>query len=58
MAVDSPETLSEWDAWLTQVDPTHTPMERSALGWHIDISDPDGLIVQLHTPEHPSVEES
>lgn len=58
MAVDSRETLSEWDEWLTRVDAPHTPIERSALGWYIDISDPDGLIVQLHTPEHPSVEES
>jgi predicted enzyme related to lactoylglutathione lyase len=58
IAVDSLESLSEWNAWLNQMETVHSPIVEGALGWYIDISDPDGLIVQLHTPEYPSVEES
>ena len=58
IAVGAYETLSEWDSWLDQIEAVHTAPIEGPLGWYIDISDPDGLIVQLHTPEHPSVEES
>ena len=58
IAVDSSEALSGWDSWLNQIDAVHSPMVQGALGWYIDISGPDGLIIQLHTPEHPSVEDS
>jgi catechol 2,3-dioxygenase-like lactoylglutathione lyase family enzyme len=58
MAIDSREALSGWDSWLNQIDAVHSPMVQGVLGWYIDISGPDGLIVQLHTPEHPSVEDS
>lgn len=58
ISVDSRETLSEWDVWFNQIDARHSPMFAGAVGWYIDILDPDGLIVQLHTPEHPSVEDS
>ena len=58
LAVDSPQTLSEWDTSLTQRKIVHSPIVAGALGWHINVSDPDGLILQLHTPEQPSVEDS
>jgi predicted enzyme related to lactoylglutathione lyase len=58
IAVDSLETLLEWDAWLKKREAVHSPVVESAIGRYIDISDPDGLILQLHTPEQPSVEES
>jgi catechol 2,3-dioxygenase-like lactoylglutathione lyase family enzyme len=58
LAVDTSKSLSQWDAWLNQVGAVHTGIVKGPFGWYIDISDPDGLIVQLHTPEHPSVEES
>jgi len=57
-AVASREALSKWDSWLEESGVTHTGVVEGPLGWYIDVSDPDGLIVQLHTPEHPSVEES
>ncbi len=58
ITVDSRTALSDWDSWLNQIDAVHSPMVQGVLGWYIDISGPDGLIVQLHTPEHPSVEDS
>jgi catechol 2,3-dioxygenase-like lactoylglutathione lyase family enzyme len=58
LAVASREALSKWDSWLEEIGATHTGVVEGPLGWYIDVSDPDGLIVQLHTPEHPSVEES
>ena len=58
LAVASREVLSKWDSWLEEIGVTHTGVVEGPLGWYIDGSDPDGLIVQLHTPEHPSVEES
>ena len=58
IAVDTSETLSKWNSWLDQIEVAHTGIINGPLGWYIDVSDPDGLIVQLHTPEHPSVEES
>jgi len=58
LAVASREALSKWDSWLEEIGVTHTGVVEGPLGWYIDVPDPDGLIVQLHTPEHPSVEES
>jgi catechol 2,3-dioxygenase-like lactoylglutathione lyase family enzyme len=58
IAVDSSETLSKWSSWLDQIEAVHTGIIDGPLGRYIDISDPDGLIAQLHTLEHPSVEES
>jgi predicted enzyme related to lactoylglutathione lyase len=58
IAVDSLQTLAEWDTWLKKIEAVHSPAVNGAIGWYIDIPDPDGLILQLHTPEQPSVEES
>lgn len=58
ITVDPPGTISGWDAWLTQIKAVHSPMVEGPLGKFIDVSDPDRIIIQLHTPEHPTVEES
>jgi catechol 2,3-dioxygenase-like lactoylglutathione lyase family enzyme len=58
LAVASRDALSQWEPWLEAIGAVHTGTVEGPLGWHIDVSDPDRLIVQLHTPEHPSVEEA
>ena len=58
ITVATSETLSEWNAWLDLIEAVHTGIIDGPIGRYIDVSDPDGLIIQLHTPEHPNVEES
>jgi hypothetical protein len=58
VAVESRGVLSRWEAWLQEAGAVHSGIVEGPLGCHIDVCDPDGLIVQLHTPEHPSVEEA
>jgi catechol 2,3-dioxygenase-like lactoylglutathione lyase family enzyme len=58
VAVGGPEILRAWDARLERMEIAHTPVTQGPFGSYIELSDPDGLTVQLHTPEHPSVEEA
>jgi catechol 2,3-dioxygenase-like lactoylglutathione lyase family enzyme len=58
ITVATSETLSEWNAWLDLIEAVHTGIIDGPVGRYIDVSDPDGLIIQLHTPERPNVEAS
>jgi catechol-2,3-dioxygenase len=60
MAIDvgASQALSQWKAWLTRSEIAHSGIVDGPLGQYIALSDPDGLIVQLHTREHPSMEEA
>ena len=56
--VDDLEALSTWHRWLDQNGVPHSEAVEGLLGWHIDVRDPDGFVVQIHTRERPSVDES
>jgi catechol-2,3-dioxygenase len=50
--------LDEWEAHLDRLGVTHTRASAAHLGWCVNIPDPDGIVVQLHTPEQPSADEA
>ena len=52
------DNLSEWVAYLDRNDISHGPVEPGPRGMHVCISDPDGLVVELHTLAQPSTEDT
>ena len=49
------------DHWCTRLDTTgtkHTSPAEGHVGWYVEVSDPDGLIIQLHTIGQPTADEA
>jgi len=49
LTVGNREQLQEWLIALDRRDHPHGPIERGHLGWYVDVPDPDGIPVRLHT---------
>ena len=49
--VASQDDLLRWDKRLTELGIEHSGPRRAHLGWALDVVDPSGLRVQLHTHE-------
>jgi len=49
--VGSEDDLARWDQRLTELGAEHSGPRRAHLGWALDVTDPSGLRIQLHTPE-------
>ena len=48
-------------AWVDRLDGlgiTHSGVREGHLGSYLEVADPDGVVVQLHTAEHPSADEA
>lgn len=54
----SVDDLPEWSDYLDRIGIEHTPLERGPRGDHLSVSDPDGLVIELHTLAQPSTEET
>lgn len=52
------DDLSAWLDELDRLGATHGQVTRSSVGFFIEVVDPNGTVVQLHTAEQPSVDES
>ena len=50
--------LQSWDEWLESRGVVHSPIGEGPLGWHIELTEPSGLVIELHTSEHPSADEA
>lgn len=50
--------ISEWAGYLDRRAVPHTAPEFGHLGRHLQIADPDGILVELHTLEQPSADET
>jgi catechol 2,3-dioxygenase-like lactoylglutathione lyase family enzyme len=53
--------LDDLDRWCTRLDMlgvSHSAPTQGHLGWYIEVPDPDGIIVELHTNEQPSADEA
>jgi catechol 2,3-dioxygenase-like lactoylglutathione lyase family enzyme len=51
----------ELDRWCTRLDTLgteHTPPAEGHLGWYVEVPDPDGLVIQLHTIGQPTADEA
>jgi catechol 2,3-dioxygenase-like lactoylglutathione lyase family enzyme len=51
------DDLSAWVDELDRLGAVHGEVTRSSVGYFIEVMDPNGTVVQLHTAEQPNVEE-
>jgi catechol 2,3-dioxygenase-like lactoylglutathione lyase family enzyme len=49
--------LAAWEQRLTELGVEHSTLHDAHLGWAVDLLDPDGTCIQLHTAEAVSVED-
>jgi catechol 2,3-dioxygenase-like lactoylglutathione lyase family enzyme len=52
------EELEAWGAHLDLIGVARSRMIDSHVGWSIQVSDPDKIVVQLHTRGHPAADEA
>ncbi len=57
LAVGGTTGLEEWSRRLDEIGSTHGTVTKGHLGWFLEVTDPDGIVVQLHTAEQPDAEE-
>jgi hypothetical protein len=58
LSVGDSMDLSRWCTRLDTMGTNHTSPAQGHLGWHVEVSDPDGLVVQLHTIGQPTANEA
>lgn len=49
--------LDHWSRRLDGMGIEHSKIVKGHAGWRMDVVDPDGMLVQLHTMEHPTADE-
>ena len=52
------DDLDQWCARLDTLGVRHSAPAQGHLGWYIEVPDPDGIIVELHTIEQPTADEA
>jgi catechol 2,3-dioxygenase-like lactoylglutathione lyase family enzyme len=52
------DELKAWRDHLDLIGAPHSQMIESHIGWSIQVSDPDEIVVQLHTSGHPAADEA
>jgi catechol 2,3-dioxygenase-like lactoylglutathione lyase family enzyme len=58
LSVGSAGDLDDWCARLDELAIAHTSPTEGHLGRYVEVHDPDGLIIQLHTDGQPSADEA
>jgi len=58
LEVPGQETLAAWVDELDAKGVTHSGVREGHLGHYVEMEDPDGVVIQLHTAEHPSADEA
>jgi catechol 2,3-dioxygenase-like lactoylglutathione lyase family enzyme len=58
LSVRDSDDLNNWCARLDTLDVKHTPPTEGHRGWYVDVPDPDGLVIQLHTTGQPTADEA
>jgi len=58
LEVGTQAALHDWVAHLDTLDVSHAGIRDGHLGLLVEVPDPDGILVQLHTTEHPSADEA
>jgi len=57
-SVGTVDDLDRWDRHLDTLGVGHTAPTEGHLGWYLEVPDPDGLIIQLHTVGQPTAAEA
>ena len=58
LAVPGRDDLEQWAARLDALGVEHSGLEAGHLGWSLDVPDPDGILVQLHTAGEPTADDA
>lgn len=58
LTVASAASLGSWVAWCDHVGAAHGEITIGEVGVFVDLFDPDGILIRLHTAEQPSVDET
>lgn len=57
LAVGDQSELNDWTQRLAGLGIEHSALRAGHLGWVLDVTDPDGLHIQLHTQESVSADD-
>lgn len=52
------QDIGAWIEFLDRLDVAHGPPGDGHLGRYVRVADPDGILIELHTPGQPSAEEA
>ncbi len=52
------DDLERWAQYLDQLGVEHSPILKTDTGQSIRVADPNGIVIQLHTPRHPVPDEA
>jgi len=58
LSIGTDEDLTRWCARLDALGVGHSAPMQGHLGWYVEVPDPDGLVIQLHTIGQPSADEA
>ena len=58
LSVGTVDDLTEWCTRLDTLGVGHSAPAEGHLGWYVEVPDPDGLVIQLHTIGQPNVDEA
>ena len=58
LSVGAVDDLDHWCTRLDILEVEHTAPAEGHLGWYVEVPDPDGLIIQLHTTGQPTADEA
>jgi hypothetical protein len=58
LCVGSKADLERCALCLDRANVEHSGIQSGNLGWYIDMPDPDGMMVELHTSEQPAADEA
>lgn len=50
--------LEHFSKCLDEAEVDHSAIQVGNLGWYMDLPDPDGILVELHTSEQPAADEA
>ena len=56
--VGTVDDLDRWCAYLDTLGIGHSAPAEGHLGWFVEVPDPDGLVIELHTTGQPSADEA
>ena len=58
LSVGAVDDLDDWCTRLDTLGVTRTAPAEGHLGWYVEVPDPDGLLIQLHTIGQPTADEA
>jgi catechol 2,3-dioxygenase-like lactoylglutathione lyase family enzyme len=58
LSVGAVDGLTRWCTRLDALGVSHSAPAEGHLGWYVEVPDPDGLIIELHTTGQPTADEA